>query len=76
MVPMDISYSDLVGIFRENRYTRIPVYEDSTDNVIGIINMKDLLFYDEKTEFSVSNYLRPAFYTYEYKKLKVNFCKK
>lgn len=69
MVPMDISYSDLVGIFRENRYTRIPVYEDSTDNVIGIINMKDLLFYDEKTEFSVSNYLRPAFYTYEYKKL-------
>lgn len=69
MVPMDISYSDLVGIFRENRYTRIPVYEDSTDNVIGIINMKDLLFYDEKTDFSVSNYLRPAFYTYEYKKL-------
>ena len=69
MVPEDITYDELIEVFKENRYTRIPVYKDSTDNVIGIINMKDLLFYDSMTEFKIENYLRPAYYTYEYKKL-------
>jgi CBS domain containing-hemolysin-like protein len=69
MVSADISYDELLEVFKENRYTRIPVYKDSTDNVIGIINMKDLLFRDSDDEFDINNYLRPAFYTYEYKKL-------
>ena len=69
MVSADISYDELMEVFKENRYTRIPVYKDSTDNVIGIINMKDLLFRDSDEEFDINNYLRPAFYTYEYKKL-------
>lgn len=68
-ISIDTSYDELMNIFKEFRYTRVPVYENSTDNVIGIVNMKDLLFYDKSTEFNVSNYLRPAFYTYEYKKL-------
>lgn len=68
-ISIDTSYDELMNIFKEFRYTRVPVYESSTDNVIGIVNMKDLLFYDKSTEFNVSNYLRPAFYTYEYKKL-------
>lgn len=69
MVETNVSYKELLGIFKEFRYTRIPVYKDSTDNVIGIINMKDLLFYDSNVEFKVTDFLRPAFYTYEYKKL-------
>lgn len=68
-ISIDTSYDELMNIFKEFRYTRVPVYENSTDNVIGIVNMKDLLFYDKSTEFNVANYLRPAFYTYEYKKL-------
>lgn len=69
MVETNVSYKELLSIFKEFRYTRIPVYKDSTDNVIGIINMKDLLFYDSNVEFKVTDFLRPAFYTYEYKKL-------
>lgn len=69
MVSVDVSYEELLSVFKEFRYTRMPVYKDSTDNVIGIINMKDLLFYDVNSEFDISKYLRPAFYTYEYKKV-------
>ena len=69
MVDVDISYNELMNVFNEYRYTRIPVYKESTDNVIGIINCKDLLFYDINEEFKIEKYLRPAYYTYEYKKL-------
>ena len=45
-----------------------PVYEDNTDNVIGIINMKDLLVYPKgQTLFSIRNILREPYFTYEYK---------
>ena len=68
LVDVDATYEELMEIFRKDMYTRLPVYEGSVDNVIGIINMKDILLYHEGDPFSVRNYLRKAFYTYEYKK--------
>lgn len=67
-VPVEASYQELLDVFREEMYTRIPVYEDTTDNVIGIINMKDLLLIDNRDDFSIRNILRQPLYTYEYKK--------
>ena len=61
------SYYELLEIFREDKYTRLPVYEDSTDNVVGIINMKDLLLYEDKEHFSIRNIMRKPYYTYEHK---------
>lgn len=68
MVDVNITYENLLGIFREERFTRVPVYEESTDNVIGIINMKDLLLFDQNGEFSTRDFLRQPLYTYEFKK--------
>lgn len=67
-VDVNASYDELMEIFREEKFTRIPVYEDTTDNVIGIINMKDLLLFDKEQEFSIRALLREPLYTYEYKK--------
>lgn len=61
------SYEDLVGLFRDEKHTRFPVFEDTTDNIIGIINVKDLLL-TSKEDFSVRKILREAYFTYEYKK--------
>ena len=69
MVNIDATYDEVLEIFKENRYTRLPVYQDTTDNVIGIINIKDLIFYRNDEEFNINNYLRDVYYTYEYKKL-------
>lgn len=69
MADVNSSFDDLIDLFQKERFTRIPIYENSTDNVIGIINMKDLLLYDKKEDFNVRNFLRKAFYTYESKKL-------
>ncbi len=69
MVDIESTYDDLLAIFRENRYTRIPVFEDSVDNVIGIINIKDLLLYKHGESFNIRNFLRQPYFTYEHKKL-------
>ena len=61
------TYEEIIELFRENRFTRIPVYEDTPDNVIGIINMKDLVLYRQDTDFSMKDFLRDAFYTHEFK---------
>ena len=65
---VDSTYAELIEIFREERYTRLPVYEDNTDNVIGIVNMKDLLLCTDEGAFRVRDYLREPYFTYEYKK--------
>ena len=64
---VESTYSELIDIFRENKFTRLPVYEETTDNVIGTINMKDLLLYDNTKEFHVRDFLREAYFTYEHK---------
>lgn len=63
------SYKELIDIFKEDKFTRLPVYEDTTDNVIGTINMKDLLLFDNKDSFSVRDILRETYFTYEYKNI-------
>ena len=67
MVEVGATYDELIDIFREEKYTRMPVYEETTDNVIGIINMKDVLLIDRNEEFHVRDLLREPLYTYEYK---------
>lgn len=66
-VKIDSTYREILEIYREDHYTRLPVYEATTDNVIGILNMKDLLLYEDIEHFSISNILREPFFTYEKK---------
>lgn len=65
---LDATYEEFIEIYKEEKFTRIPVYEETRDNVIGILNVKDLLLYNPKEqEFHVKDFLREAYYTYEFK---------
>ena len=64
---VNATYEELIDIFREDKFTRLPIFEDTTDNVIGILNVKDLLLYDDRTNFSIRSIMREPFYTYEHK---------
>lgn len=66
-VSVDASFEEIISIFREDKFTRLPVYEDSTDNIIGIINMKDLLLCEDIANFSIRDILRKPYFTYEHK---------
>lgn len=66
---VDSTYEELTQLFKTEKYSRIPVYEDSKDNVIGIVNLKDLFCYDKRPEdFVLKDFLREPFFTYEYQK--------
>lgn len=66
-VEADATFEELIDIYRENKYTRYPVYEESTDHIIGIINMKDVILLDDETEFSIRKMIREPYFTYEHK---------
>lgn len=68
-VDMDDTYDEVLKIFRDSMYTRLPVYQDDKDNIIGLINIKDFILTKDESAFHVKDILRDAHYTYEYKKI-------
>lgn len=71
MVTVDVTdtYEEVLSVFRESMYTRLPVYQDDKDNIIGVINIKDFILTENPKTFHVKDILRDAHYTYEYKKV-------
>ncbi len=68
-VDVNAAYPELMDQFREEKYTRFPVFEETTDNVIGVINIKDIFLGGDLEDFSVRKFLRQPLYTYEFKKV-------
>lgn len=67
-VSLDTGYEDLLKVFRDSMYTRIPVYEEDKDNVIGLVNIKDFILVTDEAHFHIKDIIREAHYTYEFKK--------
>lgn len=67
-VDVNASYDELLRIFQDSMYTRIPVYENDVDNIIGIVIVKDFLLVAQKDNFHIRDIMREGYYTYEYKK--------
>jgi CBS domain containing-hemolysin-like protein len=66
---VEFTYDELVQAFSEEKYTRMPVYSETRDNVIGIVNLKDVFFYNgDEADFNIVNIMREPYFTYEYKK--------
>lgn len=68
MVSDTASYQDILDVFRQEKYTRLPVYRDDRDNIIGILNIKDFFFCDSSKPFHVTDVMYEPYFTYEYKK--------
>ena len=69
----DGTYEELLSIFKESMYTRIPVYQEDKDSMLGFINIKDFFLADDRSAldgstFQLAPLIRDAYYTYEYKK--------
>ncbi len=69
-IELSADYDEVMKVFYKSMYTRLPVYEEDVENIIGFINIKDLFFLsdNDKETFTIKKYIREAYYTYEYKK--------
>ena len=67
-VSVESTYDELVTVFKEENFSRTPVFDQDIDDIIGILHVKDLIFYvDTKESFNLRDLIRPVYYTYEYK---------
>ncbi len=70
VIQQNVSYEQMMEIYARSMYTRFPVCEDNIDNIIGIINMKDVLLALSKGEpFCMEALLRKPYFTYEHKNI-------
>ena len=67
---IDSTYKEILELYQKEMYTIIPLYKENNDNIIGILNIKDLILYDKKKRFKIEDFLREPYYTYELKNTK------
>ncbi len=68
-ISLDATYDEVLSTFQACMFTRLPVYDDDPDDIIGLINIKDFILVKDKEKFQIKKILREAYYTYEYKKV-------
>lgn len=69
----EASYEEVISLFKEHRFSRMPVIVDELDQVIGIVNMKDLLFLEDPKAFDIHDWMHDAHFTYEFKLVRTLF---
>ena len=73
MIAIDLedSYDEIIELFKQEKLSRMPVYEETIDDIIGILNIKDIIFLsnEEIENFDIKQYIRDPFFTYEFKKI-------
>lgn len=69
-VNVTATYEEVLKVIKEQQFSRIPVYNESIDDIVGILNVKDLILLDSDEEnFNVTEYMREPFRTFEFKKI-------
>ncbi|MDO5716468.1 MAG: hemolysin family protein [Tissierellia bacterium] len=66
-LPLDIDPDELMGKVKELNFSRIPIYDDNIDDIVGILNVRDLVGKKLDDKFSLKALLRPAYFQYESK---------
>jgi CBS domain containing-hemolysin-like protein len=69
-VPSDITKEEFISIFRQTGYSRIPVYDDTHDKILGVLYVKDILKFDSDWSMKdLISELNPALFVPETKKI-------
>ena len=67
-LPDDVSFDEAMKIARNERYTRIPIYHDTIDDIVGILHIKDLLGLKEE-EFDINKLMREPLVVHDTRKI-------
>ncbi len=61
-IEIDEEQEDITELFRTTGFSRLPVYEDDLDNIVGVLNQKDFHNYIKGTDTSISEYVKPVIF--------------
>lgn len=70
-IDVEADYEEIKEIITKEQFSRFPVYKEDIDDIIGVLNVKDLLFIsdEEKENFNLKKYIREPYYAYEFKRI-------
>lgn len=67
---VEVTYEEIIQIIKDEQFSRIPVYGETIDDILGVLNVKDLILAEDvKNNFLVKDYMRTPLYTFEFKKI-------
>ena len=73
-IDVNSNYEEIIEVIKKEQFSRIPVYDQIIDDIVGVLYVKDLIMAGESKEnFKVIDYIREPFYTFEFKKIKELF---
>ena len=73
-VDTEATYEEVLEVIKTEQFSRIPVYNQTIDDIVGVLYVKDLIIAGQnKDGFKVSDYMREPYYTFEFKKIKELF---
>jgi putative hemolysin len=73
MLSLECNFEETLKVIIDEKYSRIPVYEDNIDNIVGVLYTKDIIDYmafnSEQEEFHLSNFIKEPYFVTEYMKI-------
>lgn len=72
-IDVDADYETILSVIQQEQFSRIPVYDKTIDDIVGVLNVKDLIIANNIEDFKVIDYIREPYYTFEFKKIKELF---
>jgi len=73
-IDIDTPFQEIIDIVKHEQFSRYPIYKEGIDNIVGILNVRDLIFLNnEKESFNIEKYIRKPYYTFEFKKISDTF---
>ena len=68
-ININATYDEIMNIIKTEQYSRYPIYNKRIDNIVGILNVKELVFYRNSEEvFDIKKFMKKPYYTFEYLK--------
>jgi len=69
-ISSDMSYDEIIEVFKNRQLSRLPIYEDTIDDIIGVLYAKDLFFNEHnKEEFDIKTLMREPVFVNEFVKI-------
>ncbi len=66
-VEINSTYEEVLKVFKEEQFSRLPVYKENIDDIVGIISFKDCMISADIKNFNISEIMRKPYFTYESK---------
>lgn len=66
-MPITSTYKEVMETFKTELFTKLPIYNETNDHIVGILSFKDIIFLEDTDNFKVSDYMKEPYFTYESK---------